>query len=71
MMHKPNLITMHSDANKVRLENVQEKLNLAEDTLAVLESGKGLDPDQIAVLNARLESANLALANAQTLAVCE
>jgi len=56
-----------SDANKVRLENVQEKLNLAEDTLTVLESGKGLDPDQIAVLNARLESANLALAYAQSL----
>ncbi|PKN83234.1 MAG: hypothetical protein CVU46_17490 [Chloroflexi bacterium HGW-Chloroflexi-8] len=58
-----------SDENKVRLENVQEKLKVAEDTLAVLESGKGLDPDQMAVLNARLEIANLALTSAQSLAV--
>jgi len=58
-----------SDENKARLENVKEKLDLAEKTLKILESGKGIDPDQMAVLDARLETANLALASAQTQAV--
>jgi multidrug resistance efflux pump len=56
-----------SEENQVKLEISQENLELAENLLVKLEAGKGLDSDQLAVLQAGLESATLALSNANEL----
>ncbi|HWQ04794.1 MAG TPA: efflux RND transporter periplasmic adaptor subunit [Longilinea sp.] len=55
-----------SDLNKAQLDVATASLKLAEDSLAKLESGKGVDPDQQALAQARLASANAALKSAQS-----
>ncbi len=55
-----------SDLNKAQLDVATASLKLAEDTLAKLESGKGVDPDQQALAQARLASAKAALKSAQS-----
>jgi len=55
-----------SDLNKAQLDVASVNLKLAEDTLAKLESGKGVDPDQLALAQARLASAKAALKSAQS-----
>lgn len=55
-----------SDLNKAQLDVASVNLKLAEDTLAKLESGQGVDPDQLALAQARLASAKAALKSAQS-----
>jgi multidrug resistance efflux pump len=55
-----------SDENQAKLDKASADLKLAEDVLAKLETGKGVDPDQQAVAEARLASAKAALASAQS-----
>lgn len=55
-----------SDLNKAQLDVATASLKQAEDTLAKLESGKGVDPDQEALAQARLASAKAALKSAQS-----
>ena len=55
-----------SDLNKAQLDVATASLKLAEDTLAKLESGKGVDPDQQALAEARLASAKAAVESAQS-----
>lgn len=56
-----------SDLNKAQLDASAASLKLAEDTLAKLESGKGVDPDQQALAQARLASAKAAVDSAQSM----
>jgi len=55
-----------TDKNKIALDLALENLNLAEDKLSQLKSENGLDPDQLALAEARLESANASLISAQS-----
>ena len=55
-----------TDQNKVLLNLALENLKLAEDKFERLNAENGLDPDQIALAEARLETANAALISAQT-----
>lgn len=56
-----------SDENKARLDAAQASLNLAEKTLADLEANNGIDPDQLAAAEARVQSAKAALESAGVL----
>ena len=53
-----------SDENKARLDAAQASFNLAEQTLAALETNNGIDPDQQAAAEARVQSAKAALESA-------
>jgi HlyD family secretion protein len=53
-----------SDENKARLDAAQASFNLAEQTLAALEDNAGIDPDQQAAAEARVQSAKAALESA-------
>lgn len=55
-----------TDENKAQLDVAQASFNLAEKTLAILETNKGIDPDQQAAAEARLQSAQAALESART-----
>ncbi len=54
-----------SDENKAQWDAAAAKMKLAEDTLASLKSGQGVDPDAMAAAEARLKSAKAALASSQ------
>jgi len=54
-----------TDENKIELDIAAAKLALAEDRVAQLESGDGIDPDEQAAAEARLASANAGLESAQ------
>ncbi|NTW44002.1 MAG: HlyD family efflux transporter periplasmic adaptor subunit [Anaerolineaceae bacterium] len=54
-----------TDQNKVLLNLALENLKLAEDKFERLNAENGLDPDQISLAEARLETANAALISAQ------
>lgn len=56
-----------SDLNQARLLLAQANLQRAEDILTSLKSGQGIDPNQMAAAQARLDSANAALAGAQAM----
>lgn len=56
-----------SDLNKAQLDVAAANLKLAEDTLAKMESGNGVDPDQQALSQARLASAKAAIESAQAM----
>lgn len=56
-----------SDLNQARLQLAQANLQRAEDNLTNLKSGQGIDPNQMAAAQARLDSANAALAGAQAM----
>ncbi|NMB67540.1 MAG: HlyD family efflux transporter periplasmic adaptor subunit [Chloroflexi bacterium] len=53
-----------SDENKARLDAARASFNLAEQTLAALEDNAGIDPDQQAAAEARVQSAKAALESA-------
>jgi multidrug resistance efflux pump len=55
-----------TDQNKAILALALENLKLAEDKFELLKAENGLDPNQIALAEARVESANAALISAQT-----
>lgn len=54
----------NSEENKARLDAAQASFNLAEQTLAALEDNAGIDPDQQAAAEARVQSAKAALESA-------
>lgn len=54
-----------SDRNKALLEAAGATLKLAEDAQSKLEKGQGIDPDQLALAQARLDTANAAVDSAQ------
>jgi len=54
-----------TEANQVRLDAAAAQLKAAEDALAELEAGNGIDPDKLAAAEARQATANAALADAQ------
>ncbi len=55
----------NSALNQAYIDEAQARVNQAEDVQAQLESGAGVDPDQLAAAEARLASANAALVSAQ------
>jgi multidrug resistance efflux pump len=57
--------TDKSDENQAKLDKASADLKLAEDVLAKLETGKGVDPNLQAAADARLTAAKAALASAQ------
>ncbi len=56
-----------SDINQARLDAAQASINLAEKALADLEANNGIDPDQQAAAEARVQSAKAALESAGVL----
>lgn len=54
-----------TDRNKALLEAAEAILKLTQDAQSKLEKGKGIDPDQLALAQARLDTANAAIDNAQ------
>lgn len=56
-----------SEENQARLEAAQASFNLAEQTLTVLDDNDGIDPDLLAVAEARVQSAKAALESAGAL----
>ena len=54
----------NSEENKARLDAAQASFNLAGQTLAALEDNAGIDPDQQAAAEARVQSAKAALESA-------
>jgi len=54
-----------TDANQVRLAAAAAQSQAVQDALAELETGKGIDPDQLAAAEARLAVANAVLQDAQ------
>lgn len=59
--------TDDSDINQARLDAAQASLNLAEKALADLEANNGIDPDQQAAAEARVQTAKAALESAGVL----
>lgn len=57
----------NSDENRALLDSAKAALNMAKDTLAKLQTGRGVDPDQLASAQALLDSANAAVLSAQAL----
>ncbi|HNT24875.1 MAG TPA: efflux RND transporter periplasmic adaptor subunit [Anaerolineales bacterium] len=55
----------NSERNQAAIDLAQAQVNHAQDVQAQLESGAGVDPDQLAAAEARLASANAALTSAQ------
>lgn len=55
-----------SEEKQLVLEAATAALKLAEDTLAKLEKGSGVDPDALAAAEARLEAAQTALTSSQS-----
>lgn len=53
-----------SDENKARLDVAAAALALAEETLARIEDGKGIDPTLLSIANARVTAANAAVLSA-------
>lgn len=56
-----------SEENQARLDAAQANFNLAEDALADLEANNGIDPDQLAAAEARVQAAKAALESAGVL----
>lgn len=56
-----------SEENQARLEAAQASFNLAEQTLTALDDNDGIDPDLLAVAEARVQSAKAALESAGAL----
>lgn len=54
-----------TSANRVRVDAAEAFLEQAEDAQAKLETGQGVDPDQLAAAEARLASANAGVSSAQ------
>lgn len=54
-----------SDENQALLEKATAELVIASDVLKELEAGAGVDPDQLASADARLNSAKMTVASAQ------
>lgn len=54
-----------TDENQYKLDAAQAQLKLAQDALSKLKSNQGVDPDQLANAEARLDSAKAALASAR------
>lgn len=54
-----------TEENKARLDEARAAMMLAESKLMALENGQGVDPDQLAAAQARLNSAKAAVASAQ------
>ncbi len=55
-----------TDQNKAILDLAFENLKLAEEKFNKLDAGDGLDPDQVALAEARLETAKAALVSAES-----
>jgi len=55
-----------TDQNKAILDLAIENLKLAEEKFNKLDAGDGLDPDQVALAEARLETAKAALVSAES-----
>lgn len=55
-----------TEENQNLLSLAQAELKLAQDTLTKIENGDGIDPDQMAAAQARLSSANAAVAGVQS-----
>ena len=56
-----------SDENQAALDAANATLTLAQDALKAIEDGQGIDPDALALAEARVESANAALSSAEAL----
>lgn len=56
-----------TEENKTRLDLAQAALKLAEDEMASVDNGQGVDADQLAAAQARLDAARAAAASAQAL----
>lgn len=60
-----------SDENKAERDSASAALALAQDAFTGIENGDGIDPDLLAAAQARLATANAAVANAQALVAAQ